>query len=172
MNLWAGFYAMEISAWQRLEGPWKQAGLSFEVLSPLAFLRALIQGNPQPPPAGAVPVDGDGGLPARVRIPGLDRALYLVYRQHEGQGEREASRQVAEVVQQFGQTIYRSRERLLREGPVVLFVLEYLEHGMYWRAGIRHRGTGQPQELFRLEWLFPRCEVTQVDGEIVCFGRF
>lgn len=157
MRLDAGFYALEGQVWRRLESPWKQAGFPFEAMSPVGFLRALIQGQP---------------LPARVRIPGLDRALYLVYRQHEGQGEREASRQVAQVVQQFGQTLYRSRERLLREGPVVLFVLEYLEHGMYWRAGIRHRGTGQPQELFRLEWLFPRCDVTQVDGEIVCFGRF
>jgi len=157
MNLRPGFYALEISAWRRLESPWKQAGFPFETMSPVGFLRALIQGQP---------------LPASVRIPGLDRALYQVYRQHEGQGEREASRQVAQVVRQFGQTFYRSRERLLREGPVVLFVLEHLEHGMYWRAGIRHRGTGQPQELFRLEWLLPRCEVTQVDGEIVCFGRF
>jgi hypothetical protein len=157
VNLWAGFYALEISAWRRLESPWKQAGFSFETMSPMVFLRTLIQGQP---------------LPARVRIPGLDRALYQVYRQHESQGEREASRQVKQVAQQFGQTLYRSRERLLQEGPVVLFVLEYLEHGMYWRAGIRHRGTGQPQELFRLEWLFPRCDVTQVDGEIVCFGQF
>lgn len=157
MRLDAGFYALDGQVWRRLESPWKQAGFSFETMSPMGFLRALIQDQP---------------LPAHVRIPGLDRALYLVYRQHEGQGEREASRQVAQVVQQFGQTLYRSRERLLREGPAVLFVLEYLEHGMYWRAGIHHRGMGQPQELFRLEWLFPRCEVTQVDGEIVCFGRF
>jgi len=169
VRLDAGFYALEGQVWRRLESPWKQAGFLFETMSPVGFLRALIQG-PLPPPAGAVPVDG--GLPVRVRIPGLDRALYPVYRQHEGQGEREASRQVAEVVRHFGQTLYRSRERLLREGPVVLFVLEYLEHGMYWRAGIRHRGTGQPQELFRLEWLFPHCEVTQVDGEIVCFSCF
>lgn len=158
MRLDAGFYALEGHAWQRLEGPWKRAGLSFEVMSPVAFLRALMnQGQP---------------LPARVRIPGLDRALYLVYRQYEDQGEREASRQVAQAVREIGHTLYRSRERLLRQGPVVLFMLEYLEHGMYWRAGIRHRGTGQPQKLFRLERLFPRCEVTQVDGEIVCFGRF
>ncbi len=157
MNLDAGFYALEWQVWRRLESPWKQAGFSFEVMSPVAFLRALIQGQP---------------LPARVRIPGLDRALYLVYRQHESQGEREASHQVGQVVRDLGQTLYRSRERLLREGPAVLFVLEYLEHGIYWRAGIRHRGTGQPQELFRLEWLFPHCEVTQVDGAIVCFGRF
>ena len=157
MNLEAGFYALEISAWRRLEGPWKRTGLSFEVMSPVSFLRALTQGQ---------------ALPARVRIPGLDRAIYQIYRQHECQGERGASRQVGQVVREIGQILYRSRERLLREGPVVLFVLEYLEHGMYWRAGIRHRGTGQPQELFRLERLFPRCEVTQVGGEIVCFGRF
>lgn len=157
MRLDAGFYALEGQVWRRLESPWKQAGFSFETMSPVAFLRALTHGQP---------------LPARVRIPGLERALYQVYRQHEGQGEWEASRQVKQVVQQFGQTLYRSRERLLRKGPVVLFVLEYLEHGVYWRAGIRHRGTDQPLELFRLEWLFPRCEVAQVDGEIVCFGRF
>lgn len=157
MRLDAGFYALEWQVWRRLESPWKQAGFPFETMSAVAFLRALLQGQP---------------LPARVRIPGLDRALYLVYRQHEGQGEREASRQVGQVVRDFGQILYRSRERLLREGPSVLFVLEYLEHGVYWRAGIRHRWTVQSQELFRLEQLFPRCEVTQVDGEIVCFGQF
>jgi len=148
---------MDVSAWRRLESPWKQAGFSFETMSAVGLVRALVHGQ---------------CLPARVRIPGLDRALYQVYRQHEGQGEQEASRQVAQVVRLFGDHLYRSRERLQREGPVVLFVLEYLEHGVYWRAGIRDRGTNQPQELFRLEWLFPRCEVTQVDGEIVCFGRF
>jgi len=157
VSLEAGFYALEISAWRRLEGPWKREGFSFEVMSPVAFLRALTQGRP---------------LPASVRISGLDRALYQIYHQHEGRGEREASRQVSQVAREIGQILYRSRERLLREGPVVLFVLEYLEHGVYWRAGIRYRGTGQPHELFLLERLFPHCEVTQVDGEIVCFGRF
>lgn len=157
VNLGAGFYALEVSTWRRLESPWKRAGFSFEVMSPIGFARALVCRQ---------------RLPARVRIPGLDRALYEVYRQHEGRGAQEAVRQVKAVAQHFGQTMYRHRDWLLREGPVVLFVLEYLEHGQYWQAGIRYRGTDQAEELFRLEWLFPRCEVTQVDGEIVCFGRF
>jgi hypothetical protein len=158
VNLWSGFYALDWEAWWRLEGPWKQAGLSSETMSAVAFLRALIRSQP---------------IPSRVRIPGLDRALYALYRQYEAEdGEREASRQIERVVRSLGQTLYRYREHLLRERPAVLFVLEYVEHGVYWRAGIRHRGTGQPQELFRLEWLFPHCEVTQVDSEMVCFSPF
>lgn len=157
MRLDAGFYALEWTVWRRLESPWKQAGFAFEAMSAVALLRALRQGQP---------------LPERVRVPGLDRALYQVYRLHEGQGERTALGEVRQVVREFGQVLYRSREHLLRQAPVVLFVLEYVEHGVYWRAGIRHRGTGEPLELFCLEWLFPRCEVTQVDGEVVCFSRF
>lgn len=157
MRLDAGFYALDWEAWRRLESPWKQAGFAFETMSAVAVLRALIQGQ---------------RLPSRVRVPRLDRALYQVYRLHEGQGERAASEQVRQVVRGFGQTLYRHREQLLRQGPVVLFVLEHLRHGVYWQAGILDRRTGEPRELFRLEWLFPRCEVTQVDGEVVCFSTF
>ncbi len=157
MTLRAGFYAMEIAAWRRLEDPWKHEGRRFETVSPLGFLRALTHREP---------------IPAYVRIPGLDRALYQVYRQHETLGADEASRQVERAVRWMGKVLYNSRDVLLRQGPVVLFVLEYLEQGIYWKAGIRHRWDHQPRELFRLEWLFPRCEVTQVDGEIVCSSSF
>lgn len=157
MRLDAGFYALEWEAWRRLESPWKQAGFPFETMSAVALLRAVLQGQPLPP---------------RVRVPGLDRALYQVYRQHEGQGERAARKEVEQVVREFGGMLYRAREHLMRQGPVVLFVLEYVEHGEHWQAGIRHRGTGEPLVLFRLERLFPRCEVSQVDGEVVCYSTF
>ena len=152
-----GFYAMEIAAWRRLESPWKLAGFAFETMSMIALLRALMRSEPLPP---------------RIRIPRLDRMLYQLYRLHEEKGEREALRQVDRVVRQFGSVLYRHRGHLMREGPLVLFTLEYLEHGTYWQAGIRHRGTGEAIELFRLERLFPRCEVSQVDGEVVCFSTF
>lgn len=157
MRVGPGFYALDWPAWRRLEGPWKQAGFPFETMSTVALLRAVPQGQPLPP---------------RIRVPGLDRFLYQVYRQYEGQGERAALEQVREVVREFNKILYRAREHLMRQGPVVLFVLEYVEHGVYWQAGIRHRGTGEPVVLFRLEQLFPRCEVSQVDGEIVCFSTF
>jgi len=147
-----GFYALEKSQWQRRIGPRPKA-----MMSVVALLRSLRHGE---------------SLPKEILVPGLERMLYQVYRLH---GEGDAGRQaVRPAVNALSRALNnpQARNRLLREGPVIIFVLEYVEHGEYWRAGVRDRRTDQPLELLRLEWLFPRCEVTEVGGESVCYGRF
>ncbi len=148
----AGFYALEKSQLQR-----RIVARPKETMSVIGFLRALRHGEP---------------LPKEVLVTGLDRMLYQVYRLH---GEREAGRQaVRQAVNALGRALYnpQARNRLLRDAPVVLFALEYVEHGEHWKAGVRIRPRNEPLELFWLEQFLPHCEVTEIGGESVCYSSF
>jgi len=147
-----GFYAIEKSQLQR-----RLVTRPRETMSVLGFLRALQHGQP---------------LPNEVLVTGLDRMLYQVYRLH---GEGEAGKQaVRQVVNTLSRALYnaQARHRLLTAGPVVIFVLEYVEHGEHWRAGVRIRPRNEHLELFWLEQFLRRCEVTDVSGESVCYSAF
>jgi len=148
----AGFYALEQSRLSR-----HLVARPKETMSLLYFLRVLQHGEP---------------LPKEVLVTGLDRMLYQVYRLHgEGESGKQAVRQ---SVNALSRALYnpRARKRLLMDAPVVLFALEYIEHGEHWRSGVRIRPANEPLELFWLEQFLPRCEVTEIDGESVCFSAF
>ncbi|MBI3989516.1 MAG: hypothetical protein HY347_07850 [candidate division NC10 bacterium] len=147
-----GFYAVEKSQVQR-----RIVARPKETMSVISFLRALMHG---------------GRLPKEALVTGLDRMLYHVYRLHgEGAAGREA---VQQVVNALSRSLYnpQARNRLLTESPVVLFTLEYIEHGERWKAGVRIRPRNEPLELFWLEQFLPRCEVTEMGGESVCYSQF
>jgi len=152
--LGAGFYVIEKSQLQR-----RIVARPKETMSVLGFLRALKHGNP---------------IPQEVLVTGLDRMLYQVYRLH-GEGETGSeSEAVRQAVKVLSRALYnpQGRQRLLKDAPVVLFALEYVEHGEHWRAGVRIRPKDEPLELFWLEQLLPRCEVTDAGGESVCYSAF
>lgn len=144
--------------------PWKKSQLQRrivarprETMSVISFLRALRYG---------------GRLPKEALVTGLDRMLYQVYRLH---GEGEAGRQaVRQAVNALSRSLYnpQARNRLLKDAPAVLLALEYIEHGEHWRAGVRIRPRNEPLELFRLEQFLPRCEVTEMGGESLCYSQF
>ena len=148
----SGFYAVEKSQLQR-----RLVARPKETMSVIGFLRALKHG---------------GRLPKEMLVTGLDRMLYQVYRLH---GEGAVGRQaVHQAVNALSRSLYnpQARNRLLIESPVVLFTLEYIEHGEHWRAGVRIRPKNEPLELFWLEQSLPRCEVTEIGGESVCYSQF
>jgi len=148
----SGFYALEQSQLQR-----RIVARPKQTMSLLSFLRALKRGEP---------------LPKEVLVMGLDRMLYQVYRLH---GEGETGKQ---AVRQSVTTLSRAlcnaqtRPRLLRDAPVVVFVLEYVEYVEHWRAGVRIRPANEPLELFWLEQFLPHCDVTDMGGESVCCSMF
>ena len=147
-----GFYAIERSQLQR-----RIVARPKETVSVIGFLRVLWSKQP---------------LPQEMLVTGLDRMLYQVYRLH---GEGEAGKgAVRQTVRMLSRALYNPQARpcLQRHAPVVLFVLEYVEHGEHWRAGVRIRPKDEPLELFWLEQLLPRCEVTDVGGESVCYSAF
>ena len=124
-------------------------------MSMLAFLRAVKRRE---------------SLPREVLVAGLDRLLYQVYWLH---GEQETGRKaVRKVVKVFGNALYRGRDHLMRQAPVVLLPLEYVELGDYWKAGVRIRPKEEPLELFRLEWLLRRREIKDIEAEPTCYSSF
>lgn len=148
----SGFYAMEKSQLQQ-----RIIARPKETMSIISFLRVLRHG---------------GWLPKEVLVTGLDRMLYQVYRLHgEGATGRQA---VLKAVNALSRALYnpQARNRLFTESPVVLFTLEYIEHGERWKAGVRIRPKNEPLELFWLEQFLPRCEVTEIGSERVCYSRF
>lgn len=152
MILSPGFYTLEKGHLQR-----RIVARPKKTMSVIGFLRALKHGE---------------ALPKEVLVTGLDRMLYQVYRM---QGEGEAGRQaVRQAVNALSRALYnpQARNRLLTESPVVLFTLEYVEHGERWKAGVRIRPKNEPLELFWLEQFLPRCEVTEMGGESVCYSQF
>lgn len=147
-----GFYAVEKAQLQRI-----CASFDIEIMSLLRFLRTLKSNQP---------------LPQKVLVKGMDRMLYKVYQLH-GEGGK-GTEAVRKVVRVLSRSLYnaQTRPRLLQKAPVVIFVLEYVEHGKHWWAGIRHRQTNQPLELFRLEDFFPHEPSLEQIGEIVCYSHF
>lgn len=153
MTLTYGLYAFEKRILNELAQPKEHRSI-------LAFLRALRRREP---------------LADEVLVTGLDRMLYQVFWLNGGEAEDKAEKAlkvVEGVVKMFGSELYRHRADLARRASVVLFPLEYVEHSTYWKAGIRYRPTGEPLELFRLEWFFPRCEVMEIAGEPACYSMF
>jgi len=104
-------------------------------MSILAFLRAVHFCDP---------------LPTEICVLGLERLLSSVGEPRRG----------AQVIQR---ALYNpsAKSHLRRQSPVVVLPLEYLEHSMHWVAGIR-RG-GKAQEVFWVEWVFPRVEIFSAD---------
>ena len=128
-----GFYVLEKGQLQR-----HLVASPRDAMSVLAFLRVLRHNDP---------------LLREVLVTGLDRMLYQMYRLH-GEGEI-GKRAVRQGVNVLSRALYnpQARQRLLIDAPVVLFVLEYVEHGERWRAGVRiRRAIGdEPLELFWLD---------------------
>ena len=148
----SGFYVLEKNHLQQgiITRPKK-------TMSVLGFFRTLRHGQ---------------SIPHELLVTGLDRMLYQIYRLcGEGTTGKQAVRQAVDVLSRL---LYnpQSRQRLLVEAPVVILSMEYLEHGEHWQAGVRIRPKNEPLALFWLEQLFPRCEVTEISGESVCYCHF
>jgi len=58
--------------------------------------------------------------------------------QGEGNSGKEAVKHAVNILRQ---ALYnpRVRQRLLSDAPIIIFVLEYVEHGERWKAGVRIR---------------------------------
>ena len=147
-----GFYVLERKQLRKHAFPRPKARMSA-----MNFFRALRRSEP---------------LPDKILIEGLDRMTYQIYRLH-GEGE-EGKEAVDRAITFLGRALYRERSRLLRQTHIVMFAMEYVEHGERWRAGVRIRKAigDEPMELFWLERLLPYCEVTEIEGERVCYSRF
>lgn len=115
-----------------------------ETMSIIAFLRA---------------VRGKERLPKEVCVMGLERLLYRA-------ADR---RKAARVIQQ---ALYNPQavHHLRRQAPVVVLPLEYLELSLYWKAGIRLGKTAE--EVFAVEWVFPRADIRAVGEREVCYSMF
>jgi len=115
-----------------------------ETMSIVAFLRAVRRREE---------------LPKEVCVIGLERLLYRT-------SDR---RKAARVIQQ---ALYNplAVHHLRRQAPVVVLPLEYLELSLHWKAGIR-RGRGV-EEVFALEWVFPRADIRTVEETDVCYSMF
>lgn len=96
-------------------------------------------------------------LPQEICVLGLERLLHYA----------EDSREAANAIRQ---ALYnpQAKRHLRRQGPVVVLPLEYLELSTYWKAGIRQRG--EPNEVFHVEWVFPRAEIGTVGKADVCYS--
>ena len=115
-----------------------------ETMSIIAFLRAVRRREE---------------LPKEVCIIGLERLLYRT-------ADR---RRAARVIQQ---ALYNPRavHHLRRQAPVVILPLEYLELSLHWKGGIR-RGR-MVEEVFAVEWVFPRADIRAVGETDVCYSMF
>ena len=111
-------------------------------MSIIAFLRAVRRKEP---------------LPDQVCVLGLERLLH----------HAENSHRAAVVIRQ---ALYNPQAKpyLRRQSPVVILPLEYLELSTHWKAGIRRRG--RPQEVFHVEWVFPRADIGTVGKADVCYS--
>jgi len=115
-----------------------------ETMSIIAFLRAVRRREE---------------LPKEVCIIGLERLLYRA-------ADR---RKAARVIQQ---TLYNPQavHHLRRQAPAVILPLEYLELSFHWKAGIRRGKTAE--EVFAVEWVFPRADIRAVGETDVCYSMF
>ena len=111
-------------------------------MSIIAFLRAVRREEP---------------LPDQVCVLGLERLLY-----HAADRRRAAG-----VIQQALHNPQAGRH-LRRQSPVVILPLEYLELSTYWKAGIQQQGACQ--EIFHVEWVFPRADIATVGKVDVCYS--
>jgi len=115
-----------------------------ETMSIIAFLRAVRRREE---------------LPKEVCVIGLERLLYRA-------ADR---RKAARVIQQ---ALYNPQavHHLRRQAPVVVLPLEYLELSLHWKAGIKRGKTAE--EVFAVEWVFPRADIRTVGEADVCYSMF
>jgi len=115
-----------------------------ETMSIIAFLRAVQRREE---------------LPREVCVIGLERLLYRA-------GDR---RKAARVIQQ---ALYnpQAAHHLRRQAAVVILPLEYLELSLHWKAGIRRGKT--VEEVFAVEWVFPRADIKTINEVDVCYSMF
>jgi len=115
-----------------------------ETMSIIAFLRAVRRREE---------------LPKEACVIGLERLLYCA-------SDR---RRAARTIQQ---ALYNPQavHHLRRQGPVVVLPLEYLELSLHWKAGIRRGRIAE--EVFAVEWVFPRADIRAVGETDVCYSMF
>ncbi len=115
-----------------------------KTMSVIAFLRAVRRAEP---------------LPDKVCVLGLERLLH----------QADDPRRAAGIIRQ---ALYNpaAQRHLHRHSPVVILPLEYLELSTYWKAGIRQRDACQ--EVFHVEWVFPRVEIETVEKADVCYSMW
>ena len=115
-----------------------------ETMSIIAFLRAVRRREE---------------LPKEVCVIGLERLLYRA-------ADR---RKAARVIQQ---ALYNPQavHHLRRQALVVVLPLEYLELSLHWKAGIKRGKTAE--EVFAVEWVFPRVDIRTIGEADVCYSMF
>ncbi len=115
-----------------------------ETMSIIAFLRAVRRREE---------------LPKEVCVIGLERLLYRA-------ADR---RKAARVIQQ---ALYNPQavHHLRRQALVVVLPLEYLDLSLHWKAGIRRGRIAE--EVFAVEWVFPRADIRAVGETDVCYSMF
>jgi hypothetical protein len=112
-------------------------------MSIIAFLRAAHMKN---------------NLPHELLVTGLDRLL------HRASHSRKAAITLSQMLNSPP-----IKPHLNRQAPVVILPVEYLELGEKWKAGIRS-ATMPPQEVFLVEWIFPKLDMRTVGSVDVAYS--